>query len=33
VWDFLAVKFKAKERHLRRMRKIKVLEQRYGKSV
>jgi ribose 5-phosphate isomerase B len=33
VRAFLAAKFTAEERHLRRVGKIKALEQRYGKSV
>ena len=30
---FLAARFTAEERHLRRVEKIKALEKRYGKSV
>jgi len=33
VRAFLAAKFAAEERHLRRVQKIKALEKRYGKSV
>jgi RpiB/LacA/LacB family sugar-phosphate isomerase len=33
VRAFLAAKFTAEERHLRRVGKIKALEKRYGKSV
>ena len=33
VRAFLAAKFTAEERHLRRVAKIKALEKRYGKSV